>query len=296
MITYSGTEKPPRSFSTVKAAAKGRWKDEILPHFGVDQCFLSGKHCPCPICGGKDRFRLDDKDGHGTYICGQCGAGDGFTLIAQRNLIPPAEVLKRVGVFLTGDLQLPLAKRRALESTATPPQDTAAQHARAIMAKSRKRTHPYLEGKMLSNFVDVNLKDYVISSNKQTIKAGALLVPFHDLVTGELVTLQYINADKSRWFIGGSKLTNAVHAVRGSGSLDYVGVVEGYADALTVSMVTGADVIMAGNASAIATKAMGIQALYPTKRLVIFSDNDEAGMRESKKARELTGGLIVPPP
>jgi len=38
---------------------------------------------PCPICGGKDRFRFDDKRGEGTYYCGQCGAGTGIILLRK---------------------------------------------------------------------------------------------------------------------------------------------------------------------------------------------------------------------
>jgi putative DNA primase/helicase len=40
---------------------------------------------PCPLCGGKDRFRFDDKNGEGTYFCGQCGPGAGLILIFKRN-------------------------------------------------------------------------------------------------------------------------------------------------------------------------------------------------------------------
>lgn len=41
------------------------------------------KHCPCPTCGGKDRFRFDDIGGHGSWFCNQCTpqAGDGFRLV-----------------------------------------------------------------------------------------------------------------------------------------------------------------------------------------------------------------------
>jgi putative DNA primase/helicase len=35
------------------------------------------------MCGGKDRFRFDDKEGHGTWICTHCGAGDGFSLLMK---------------------------------------------------------------------------------------------------------------------------------------------------------------------------------------------------------------------
>ena len=63
----------------VRTAAQGRWRD-ILQSLGMDERSLSGKHGPCPMCGGKDRFRFDDKDGRGTYFCSGCGAGDGVKL------------------------------------------------------------------------------------------------------------------------------------------------------------------------------------------------------------------------
>jgi len=46
----------------------------------MDERALSGRHCPCPMCGGRDRFRFDDKDGRGTFYCSGCGAGDGVAL------------------------------------------------------------------------------------------------------------------------------------------------------------------------------------------------------------------------
>lgn len=62
--------------------ATGRWPG-ILKHFGLDDRTLSGNHCPCPICGGKDRFRFDDKEGRGTYFCSHCGAGNGMDLLMK---------------------------------------------------------------------------------------------------------------------------------------------------------------------------------------------------------------------
>ena len=62
--------------------ARGRWR-EILPQLGIDTRFLTNRHGPCPLCGGRDRFRFDDKDGTGSYFCGQCGAGTGLILIRK---------------------------------------------------------------------------------------------------------------------------------------------------------------------------------------------------------------------
>lgn len=63
----------------VRQIAQGRWRS-ILAVLGIDERALSGKHGPCPMCGGRDRFRFDDKEGRGTYFCSGCGAGDGVQL------------------------------------------------------------------------------------------------------------------------------------------------------------------------------------------------------------------------
>ncbi len=56
---------------------------QILVQLGIPEASLRNKHGPCPACGGKDRFRFDNKLDRGTYICGQCGAGDGFGLLER---------------------------------------------------------------------------------------------------------------------------------------------------------------------------------------------------------------------
>ena len=60
-------------------AARGRWPG-ILEALGVQPKFLRDVHGPCPVCGGKDRFRFDDKL-NGNFFCSKCGAGDGFNLL-----------------------------------------------------------------------------------------------------------------------------------------------------------------------------------------------------------------------
>lgn len=60
--------------------AKGKWRS-ILVALGVDADYLTGRHGPCPVCGGKDRFRFDDSLQGGNWICNQCGSGDGFELL-----------------------------------------------------------------------------------------------------------------------------------------------------------------------------------------------------------------------
>jgi len=67
-------------FPDVREQATGKWTG-ILQSLGVPDEFLKNKHGPCPFCGGKDRYRYDNKDGRGTYYCAQCGSGDGWSLL-----------------------------------------------------------------------------------------------------------------------------------------------------------------------------------------------------------------------
>lgn len=64
-------------------AAQGKWKG-VLQQLGLDAGYLTGKHGPCPICkDGVDRFRFDNKDQRGTWICSTCGAGNGIDLVIK---------------------------------------------------------------------------------------------------------------------------------------------------------------------------------------------------------------------
>lgn len=82
------------NFDDLKSECCGRWPG-IFGHFGVD--VGSGKHKPCPSCGGKDRFRFDGAYSHGNYICGQCGSGDGFSLLMKVFNWDFTECIEKVG-------------------------------------------------------------------------------------------------------------------------------------------------------------------------------------------------------
>lgn len=76
-------------------AAKGKWPG-ILKQLGVDESYLRDRHGPCPMCGGSDRYRFDDKDGTGSYYCNQCGPGDGMNLAMSITGKAFADVAKEI--------------------------------------------------------------------------------------------------------------------------------------------------------------------------------------------------------
>lgn len=100
---------------SLRDQCRGRWQG-LLPVLGIDARHLSGKHGPCPICGGKDRFRFDDKDGVGSWICSQCGSGDGFSLAMRINHWDFKEVAERVQTIVPTVQHVQPARERSERS------------------------------------------------------------------------------------------------------------------------------------------------------------------------------------
>ena len=78
--------------NNVITAASGRWKELLSALTGLAPEQLSNRHQPCPLCGGRDRYRFDDRDGSGSWFCNQCGgrnrrggAGSGMDLLMRAN-------------------------------------------------------------------------------------------------------------------------------------------------------------------------------------------------------------------
>jgi putative DNA primase/helicase len=85
--------------TTANEMARGQWAT-LLPLFGIDATYLQNKHGPCPMCGGKDRFRWDDRRGNGNWICSGCGHGDGFDLVSRTTGMTFKDVATKVAELL----------------------------------------------------------------------------------------------------------------------------------------------------------------------------------------------------
>ncbi|MCF8999197.1 DUF3987 domain-containing protein [Acinetobacter nectaris] len=109
--TLNTTRIIPLDFKQAKLLARGRW-NEIFTRLGYDVSVNSTKHTPCPMCGGKDRFRFDNQNGDGSFICGQGGdsstiGGDGFTLLEHGGLTKSEALHKVVDALHVMGLILP---------------------------------------------------------------------------------------------------------------------------------------------------------------------------------------------
>jgi len=100
----------------LEAQARGRWYG-ILTSLGVPESYLTGKHGPCLFCSGEDRWRWDNKDGSGTYICGQCGAGTAFQLIMKHLGINFKEALSRINEALGGGCKMDKVQNNQMDNS-----------------------------------------------------------------------------------------------------------------------------------------------------------------------------------
>lgn len=87
-------------------AARGRWYG-ILKSLGIDDQYLRNRHGECPMCGGHDRYRWDNRNDDGGYYCNGCGAGDGFALLMGCKGWTFAEAAKEVDA-LVGNQDVPM--------------------------------------------------------------------------------------------------------------------------------------------------------------------------------------------
>jgi putative DNA primase/helicase len=71
--------------SALADRCRGKWPS-ILIGVGVNmtEAVRKGHDGPCPICGGRDRFRFSNRDGLGLWYCHGCGeGGDGVKLVMK---------------------------------------------------------------------------------------------------------------------------------------------------------------------------------------------------------------------
>lgn len=91
------------------ARASGRWSSILAAIGGISADHLTGKHGPCPLCGGRDRWRWDDHDNNGGGYCNKCGGPDqqggaisGLDLIARARGITFPEAIAMVDEYIGG--------------------------------------------------------------------------------------------------------------------------------------------------------------------------------------------------
>lgn len=291
--------------SQVAAAAVGRWAD-IFPLVEVD--IPEGRrHGPCPACGGKDRFRMDDKNGRGDWICNQCGSGDGLDLVRRVHNISVLDAARRVGDVIgntPASEKLPLAGRPVAghQQTAQTAGGDArgAQTVRGLMQGAVMGESAYLAAKGLPGRSVPLLKD------------GSILLTLRDCA-GTVMGGQLIRPDGSKRLLSGTAKRGAFIPVIEPlpGNADAVVIAEGYASAVSASLLMQGVTVAALDAGNMLHVARAMRAAYPDAQIIMAADNDwcqpgdtdehgrprtNTGRLGAEKAAAAVGGMVALPP
>jgi putative DNA primase/helicase len=82
--------------------ARGKWA-QIFMGVGVGHRFLNPrKNGPCPMCGGKDRWRFTNHDDRGGWVCNSCGRGYGLDFLMTYKGVTLGEAVKLVESVIGG--------------------------------------------------------------------------------------------------------------------------------------------------------------------------------------------------
>ena len=280
-------KRTPLDFEAIRAAAVGNYVSIIFPAAGISFSKPAHQHQACPMCGGSNRFRCDDKRGEGTWICSQCGAGNGFMLVEQYTGLDVYETNKliagAIGLDATSEVadeqrtqwQSQQVAREAVEkSEKRQARIDAASRAQSIWDNSKPAAddHPYLLRKNVSAIglsKDANdnliIPMYYHNADKQQIT---------------LVNVQTIAPDSEKLFLKGGLVSGAYFTI-GSPAMFGGGIIlicEGYATGATVfdAMSYSLPVIVAFNANNLIPVAQSIRTQYPDHRIIIVADDDTA--------------------
>jgi putative DNA primase/helicase len=110
--------------SKITDLTKGHWPSILGTLAGLTSEQLTDKHQPCPLCGGKDRYRFDDLDGTGSWFCNDCGgkdqtggAGNGMDMLMRRQNWTFKEAAQRIEQHLGVTPQRPKPPTTGAEHT-----------------------------------------------------------------------------------------------------------------------------------------------------------------------------------
>lgn len=248
----------------ITAFAMGKW-DYVLNSLGIETG--RGKHCPCPICGGKDRFRFDNQDGRGTYICNQCGSGDGLELV--KNFFNCTN--KEAAIKVTECLNLKVSENHNKtpgKNDTNIPDHTVCKKVEYLLSQSKLGQSEYLTKKGLT--FDLPLLD------NERIFAPLLNIK------GEYTGAQFIEVDGNKHLMKGTNKKDSFIAINQDGDISpqlekskEIIICEGLATGITIAEFRQRSIILSAiDAGNLIHVARSIREVNPTVKIIIAGDND----------------------
>jgi putative DNA primase/helicase len=283
---------------------RNRWR-EILPSLGIDAGFLRGAHTPCPLCGGKDRFRFNDWQGKGRWLCNHCtpGGGDGFNLLQRLHGWNFRETADQIRCVLGGGFErLPscTSKPREKRNTGTASQRTG--YARHLWHQSEAVTlddpvDRYLKRRtgIVEMPLNVRYKPEMIYRNPDGSDSAypAMIARVQD-ADGRMVAVHrtYLTPDGYKADVPNPKQVSGNlppgSAVRLYSPSEKLGIAEGIETAISAAEAFDVPVWAALSAN-------GLSCWIPPQEateVIIFGDNDGAGRNSAQKLHDRLNGTI----
>ncbi|EJD6672377.1 DUF927 domain-containing protein [Providencia rettgeri] len=297
--------KPIDVIREVKLKANGQWQN-ILSNLGAEVPLNT--HTACPACGGKDRFRFDNKGDNGTFICSQCGSGDGLDLV-QRVLggcVTEAayEVAGMIGIDTRSDnppayrshevkaqqdaLKAQQAQNQANEQIEKHKRFTA-RYSRTI-ANAKQGKSEYLKAKGFDSTTVTLLAD------------GSLIIPLMD-ADGTITAAQTIKPNGEKRLLLDSAKNGSYYPINEPVNVSTVIIAEGLATAMTCQLIQPeAHTVAAIDAGNLTHVAKVMRTQYPESQIIIAGDNDikpdqsNTGKLAAEKAAKAVNGIALLPP
>ena len=294
----------------VTLAAADRWPT-VLAGLHIDVPDSPRRHAPCPACGGSDRFRFDD-GGRGSFICNQCGAGDGLDLIKRVNNCDTTEAAQLAADVLGIDYR-----------TVKQDEATASQKREQMKAESQQREQERQRRKLaeieqrrglfvshwqgLAETAFEGESEYLMNKGLvgftfPVLPDGSLLLGLVD-ESGTVTAAQTITQQGEKRLLAGSAKRGAYHAVNAADAPQSVLIAEGLATALSVHLIRPeALTVCAIDAGNLQPVAQAMHQRYPNAQIIIAADNDikpgepNTGKDAAEKAAKAVSGWVALPP
>lgn len=297
--------KPIDVIRDVKLKANGQWQN-ILSNLGAEVPLNT--HTACPHCGGKDRFRFDDKDGNGTFICNQCGSGDGLDLV-QRVLggsVTEAayEVAGMIGID-TRSGNPPAYRSHEVKAQQDALKAQQAQNLANEQIEKHKRftarySHTIANAKQgESDYLKAKGFD---STTVTLLTDGSLIIPLID-TDGTIIAAQTIKPNGEKRLLLDSAKNGSYYPLSEPVNVFTVIIAEGLATAMTCQLIQPeAHTVAAIDAGNLVHVAKVMRTKYPESQIIIAGDNDikpdqdNTGKLAAEKAAQAVNGIAVLPP
>lgn len=274
--------KEPSPVDNAHDQFHGQWAT-VLSNYGC-QLPSGRKHGPCPVCGGKDRFRFDDKNGRGTWFCSQCEPNSGGGLLLLSRFI--GKSVMDTAKELTGDIKLKTIPKKKVhivnhDEVREAGIEQAKKGAALLMASSTVSEHQYMNDKGFSGQWSVN-GEAIYSRDGIIAKGDLLLVPVYK--NNLLVNVQKITKDGVKRPLFGGDMQGVNHTI--DGKTKNIAVVEGYATGITINKLTKFKTYVAFNAGNLEAAVRQVKTEYPEANIVVFGDHDKIDPAHNRRTGE----------